>query len=404
MRGDLLYTQEQRGDDEIVACYKVSTGEPVWRHRDAARFWESNGGAGPRATPTLSNGRVYTFGATGILNALDAAQRRRRVVAQRGVRHRHEDSGLGLRELAAGGRRPRHRRRRPARSPPTTSPPASRAGSARSTAASYSSPQLVTIDGVAQILLLSAAGATSVAPADGTLLWEHAWEGGAIVQPALTADGDVLINAIDMMGGIGMRRLAVAHGPGGWTVEERWTSNGLKPYFNDFVVHKGHAFGFDGSILACIDLAGRQAQVEGRTLRQRPARPVARPGLAAGAVGGGRAGAGQRRPPTSSRSSRGSRRSRARPGTTRCWSATSCWFATARRWPRSGCPSRRPAHGFRPLTLGDSTGHGRTADDRLESACGASRGGPPDRTRRGDASCSGCPRARDRRPATGAAR
>jgi len=253
VHGDLLYTQEQRGDDEVVACYKVTTGEPVWRHSDAARFWESNGGAGPRATPTLSNGRVYTFGATGILNALDAANGA--VVWSRNAASDTDTkvpiwgfsssplvvddvvivaaSGtLAAYDLATGH-------------PRWVGP--HRGGS-------YSSPQLVTIDGVAQILLLSAPGATSISPADGALLWEHSWDGGAIVQPALTADGDVLINAIGGTGGIGTRRIAVAQGLGGWTVKERWTSNGLKPYFNDFVVHKGHAFGFDGSILACIDL------------------------------------------------------------------------------------------------------------------------------------------------------
>ncbi len=127
---------------------------------------------------------------------------------------------------------------------------------------SYSSPQLLTIGGVTQVLMLTGAGATSVAPADGTLLWQHPW-GPSIVQPAQTTDGDLLIGAVDAAGGIGTRRIAVAHGPGGWNVEERWTSNGLKPYFNDFVVHDGHAFGFDGSILACIDLTDGQRKWKG---------------------------------------------------------------------------------------------------------------------------------------------
>jgi hypothetical protein len=64
---------------------------------------------------------------------------------------------------------------------------------------------------------------------------------------------------------MGTRRIAVTNGDGGWTLNERWTSTGLKPYFNDFVVHKGHAFGFDGSILASIDLQdGRRVWKGGR--------------------------------------------------------------------------------------------------------------------------------------------
>ena len=43
-------------------------------------------------------------------------------------------------------------------------------------------------------------------------------------------------------------------GADGWVLEERWTSPQLKAYFSDLVVNDGHAFGFDGRILASIDL------------------------------------------------------------------------------------------------------------------------------------------------------
>jgi outer membrane protein assembly factor BamB len=255
VRGDRLYTQEQRGEEEIVASYTVSTGEPVWRHRDAVRFWESNAGAGPRGTPTLSNGRVYAFGATGILNALDADTGKvlwsRNAATDTGIKvpdWGFASSPLVIDDLvviAVSGQLAAYDART---GKPRWMGPTGGAG--------YSSPHLVTLDGVPQILLLRGSRTISVDPADGKLLWDHTWQPGVgIVQPALTQDGDILITVGDAMGGIGIRRLAASKGPGGWTVEERWTSRGLKPYFNDFVVHKGHAFGFDGSILSCIDLA-----------------------------------------------------------------------------------------------------------------------------------------------------
>jgi outer membrane protein assembly factor BamB len=252
--GDLIYTQEQRGDAEIVACYRLSTGEPVWVHRDAARFWESNGGPGPRGTPTLSAGRVYTLGATGILNALDAAS------GQRIWSHNAAtDTGVTVPDWGV-----------------TSSPliigdvvivaiSGQLVGYEATTGklrwigpkggAGYSSPHLLTLNGVAQIVLLRGSRTISVDPKDGALLWEHVWQPGVgIVQPGITADG-LLISTGDAMGGLGIRRVAVTHKPEGWQVEERWTTRGLKPYFNDFVIHKGHAYGFDGSILAAIDLS-----------------------------------------------------------------------------------------------------------------------------------------------------
>lgn len=262
VQGDLVYTQEQRGDDELVTCYRMSTGEPVWGHRDAVRFWESNGGAGPRATPTIHGGRVYAFGATGILNALDAS-----TGAKVWSRQVADDTKSALPiwgfssspliindvvVVATAGTLAAYDRMTGAHR--WTGP---------SYGGSYSSPHQVTFDGVEQVVLLGGPGAISVNPIDGAVLWTHTWESGPIVQPAVTADGDILVNAIAATGGLGIRRLAVTRTNGTWSLEEKWTSNGLKPYFNDFVVHKGHGYGFDGAILSAVDLADGKRKWKG---------------------------------------------------------------------------------------------------------------------------------------------
>ena len=262
VRGSVLYTQEQRGDEEIVSAYSLTTGEPVWRHRDRARLNDPMGGPGPRATPTLAGNRVYSFGSTGVLNALSADSGS--VVWSRDL---PDDLGAAIPTwgysssplivddlvvVAAGG---------------TLAAYAIADGQPRwvgpAGGDSYSSPQLVTIDGVSQVLLPTAAGTSSVEPASGRALWTHPWNSGLlllpIVQPAVLDGATVLVGDNSS----GLRRLAVQRRDTAWTIDEQWISNGLKPYFNDFVVHRGHAYGFDGAILAAVDLSNGERKWKG---------------------------------------------------------------------------------------------------------------------------------------------
>jgi outer membrane protein assembly factor BamB len=250
VHGSLFYTQEQRGNDEVVSCYDLAIGKPVWRHRDTARFWESNGGAGPRGTPTFSGGQVYALGATGILNVLDALDGS--VLWSRNAGSDTDTkiptwgfsgSPLVIDDaviVAVAGSLIAYERS-------TGDPLWSRMAGGDC----YSSPHLYHTAGIAQILLQNDAGIISVAPTDGTLLWEHEWPGHPIVQPAVTANNDILISTDERSG---IRRISVALESGQWTVKELWTSKQVKPYFNDSVPHKGHVYGFVGRSLACIDI------------------------------------------------------------------------------------------------------------------------------------------------------
>jgi len=256
--GGKLYTQEQRGPEEVIVCYDANTGEEIWVHGNQVRFNETMAGPGPRATPTFHEGKLYTQGATGLLQCLDAATGKviwtRDIAADTGAKTPEWGfsasplvvNGLVVSFAGAGDGKSIVAYRA------DTGEPAWTAGDAR---VSYCSLQASTIDGVSQLLITSDQGLTGFDPSSGKELWHHPWviEGMArVVQPTQVGDGEFLIGTSF---GFGTRKVRIKKSDEGWSTEEVWTSRALKPYYNDQVVHRGHVFGFDNSFLACISVA-----------------------------------------------------------------------------------------------------------------------------------------------------
>lgn len=255
--GERLYTQEQRGDDEYVVCYDATKGTELWSHHDNVRFFETIAGAGPRGTPTFHAGRIYSQGATGKLNCLNAATGKliwtRDIVADTGAKipmWGFSSSPLvveGLVSVFAGGLDGKAVVAYQADS-------GKLAWTAGTGELSYCSTQLSKVCGVEQLLITTDQGLSSFHPTTGEVLWHHAWpsEGIArVVQPAVISDTDVLIGTGL---GIGTRRVHVELKDKTWSTTEVWTVRTFKPYYNDFVVLEGHAYGFDGNIFMCVNL------------------------------------------------------------------------------------------------------------------------------------------------------
>lgn len=265
--GDRVLIHEQRGPSEAVVCRYLATGAQIWAHEDAVRFEESVGGAGPRATPTVVGDKVYTFGAKGLLNCLELADGRpvwsRDVLAETGgavPMWALSSSPLvagGVVIVWAGGKDRGLAAYRAADGQPAWGLPAGKT--------TYTSGQLATLGGREQALFLSDVGLTSIDPATGKVLWEHAApapNSTRAVQPIAVGSDRVLISSeLD----IGVALLDVKADGDAWRVTQRWKSRRMKPSFNDFVVHGQHLYGFDGAVFCCVSLeTGERAWREGR--------------------------------------------------------------------------------------------------------------------------------------------
>jgi outer membrane protein assembly factor BamB len=260
--GDRLFTQEQRGESEAVVCLDTASGRELWAHQYKARFFDGQAGPGPRSSPTFSEGRIYTLGASGTLNCLEAASGKpcwsRDIVADSGAPFPmwgFSSSPLVVNGLVvyAGGKGDKGLL---AYRAPTGDP----AWSVATGPVSYSSAQVVTVHGRRLLLFLSDTGLLGLEPATGKFLWEHKAVASSIWRVALPRQIDetgVVIGSEDL----GLVRLDLTQA----TPSPRWDSRALRPAYNDFVSLDGFIYGLDGGFCCCVDAAtGKRRWKAGR--------------------------------------------------------------------------------------------------------------------------------------------
>ena len=72
--GGNLFVFHRLDEDEVIECRDAVSGMQRWSQRYPAGYRPRYGGGhGPRTSPVVAGGRVFTFGITGKLTALDAA-------------------------------------------------------------------------------------------------------------------------------------------------------------------------------------------------------------------------------------------------------------------------------------------------------------------------------------------
>jgi outer membrane protein assembly factor BamB len=76
--GDTVYAfgRQVGSDNEVVTAFEANSGKQLWQARYAAPYTvvkaAAGHGLGPKATPAFADGRLFTFGISGILTAFDA--------------------------------------------------------------------------------------------------------------------------------------------------------------------------------------------------------------------------------------------------------------------------------------------------------------------------------------------
>ncbi len=246
--GERLFLFHRLGGEEVVEALRAADGEPLWETAYGTTYEDDFGFEdGPRATPVVSGGRVYTFGAAGVLTCLEAetgdpvwivdtrskysvpkgffgAASTPLLTGDRVIANVGGGDGAGI--VAFDARTGEELWR------------------ATDHAASYASPIEARVDGRVVAVFFTREGLAVLDPTDGEVLYERRWRARshASVNAAtpISLGNVIFLTASYGTGGIALR---LARGK----IEELWSGEGvLDSHYSSPVRSGGTLFGFHG--------------------------------------------------------------------------------------------------------------------------------------------------------------
>jgi outer membrane protein assembly factor BamB len=246
--GNRVIAFHRPGAEEIIESIDAATGKTQWKHAYPSGYRDDFGfSEGPRATPTIDAGRVFTYGAEGTLTCvrLDTGKRVWQIDARREYGVRKEFFGAACNPLISGDR------------VLMNIGGANGAGivaidkltgktlwKALSSESGYASPVLATIAGAAHTLFFTRDGLVDADPATGKIRFEHRWRSRS--QASVNAATPVVNGSqvfITASYGTGAALLDLARLPPGtiWSNDESLSAHYATP-----VVRDGYLYGFHG--------------------------------------------------------------------------------------------------------------------------------------------------------------